>query len=173
MMPNRRGAEGGLSKMEPKWVYGFGEGSGEMRDLLGGKGAGIAEMTRSGIPVPPGFTITTEACRAYYEGGEQLPEGLWEQVEEALGALAAGAGKRVGRPQAPPVWSVRSGARVSMPGMMDTLLNLGLAGPTVTGLAELTGDERFALDAYRRFIQLFGRVVMGVEGPLFEEGLQR
>jgi pyruvate, orthophosphate dikinase len=158
--------------MSSRWVYGFEQGTGEMRDLLGGKGAGIAEMIRAGIPVPPGFTVTTEACRAYYAAGGHLPRGLWEQVELALARLEATTGKRLGEPQAPLLVSVRSGAKVSMPGMMDTVLNLGLNQRTAAGLAELTSDARFAFDAYRRLIQLFGTVVMGIDGGLFRQALQ-
>src|SRR3989441_2874487 len=156
---------------ETKWVYLFSEGSKEMRDLLGGKGAGVAEMTRAGMPVPPGFTITTEACRAYYSGGRQMPEGLWQQVEAALAQVEEETGKRLGDPQNPLLVSVRSGAKFSMPGMMDTVLNLGLNGQTLEGLQALTGEERFALDAYRRFVQMFGKIVKGIDGDLFEEAL--
>ena len=154
-----------------KWVYLFREGSKEMRDLLGGKGAGAAEMTRAGLPVPPGFTITTEACRAYLAGGNRLPDGLWEQAAAALREIEGETGKRFGDAANPLLVSVRSGAKFSMPGMMDTVLNLGLNGETFRGLARLTGDERFALDAHRRFIQMFGRIVRGIDGRLFEEAL--
>src|SRR6202140_2151464 len=119
-----------------KWVYHFTEGSAKMRDLLGGKGAGAAEMTRAGMPVPPGFTITTEACREYYARGRRLPEGLWDQVTAALKTLERKAGKRFGDPKDPLLVSVRSGAKFSMPGMMDTVLNLGLNQETPKGLAE-------------------------------------
>ena len=142
-----------------------------MRDLLGGKGAGAAEMTRAGMPVPPGFTITTEACREYYARGRKLPEGLWEQVTKALALLEKRAGKRFGDPHNPLLVSVRSGAKFSMPGMMDTVLNLGLNEETTRGLATLTKNERFALDARRRFIQMFGKTVMGIEGDRFEHAL--
>ena len=155
-----------------KWVYHFTEGSAKMRDLLGGKGAGAAEMTRAGMPVPPGFTITTEACRAYLAGGGKLPAGLWEQVTKALVVLEKRAGKRFGDAQNPLLISVRSGAKFSMPGMMDTVLNLGLNEQTMEGLAKLTKDERFALDARRRFIQMFGKTVMGIDGNKFEHALQ-
>jgi pyruvate,orthophosphate dikinase len=155
-----------------KWVYHFTEGSAKMRDLLGGKGAGAAEMTRAGMPVPPGFTITTEACRAYLAGGGKLPPGLWEQTTKALALLEKRAGKRFGDPHNPLLVSVRSGAKFSMPGMMDTVLNLGLNEQTVEGLAKLTKDERFALDARRRFIQMFGKTVMGIDGDKFEHALQ-
>ena len=143
-----------------------------MRDLLGGKGAGVAEMTRAGMPVPPGLTITTEACRAYYAGGRGFPDGMWEQVLEALKEVEKKAGKKFGDPANPLLVSVRSGAKFSMPGMMDTVLNLGLNAETLKGIAKLTGDERFALDAYRRFIQMFGKIVKGIDGDRFEEALQ-
>ena len=156
-----------------KWVYHFTEGSAKMRDLLGGKGAGAAEMTRAGMPVPPGFTITTEACRAYLAGGGKLPQGLWEQVTKALALLEQRAAKRLGDAKNPLLVSVRSGAKFSMPGMMDTVLNLGLNEQTMEGLAKLTKDERFALDARRRFIQMFGKTVMGIDGDKFEHALQQ
>jgi pyruvate,orthophosphate dikinase len=152
-----------------KWVYDFAEGSMQMRDLLGGKGANVAEMTRILGPerVPAGFTITTEACVQYMDERE-LPEALDEQVDEALARLEAAAGKRLGDPQDPLLVSVRSGARESMPGMMDTVLNLGLNDESVQGLAERTGNERFAWDSYRRFVQMFGNVVRGIAGERFE-----
>jgi pyruvate,orthophosphate dikinase len=162
-----------------KWVYQFSEGSaaarsahGKPRDLLGGKGAGAAEMTRAGMPVPPGFTITTEACRAYYASGGKFPKGLWEQVLPALKTLERKAGKKFGDPKDPLLVSVRSGAKFSMPGMMDTVLNLGLNEETDSGLAALTKDDRFALDARRRFIQMFGKTVKGIDGDKFEGALQ-
>ncbi|HVC39116.1 MAG TPA: pyruvate, phosphate dikinase [Candidatus Dormibacteraeota bacterium] len=154
-----------------KFVYDFEEGSAEMRSLLGGKGAGVAEMTRAGMPVPPGFTITTEACNEYMRTGNRFPAGLLDEVRAHLGLLEAKAKKVLGDPAEPLLVSVRSGAALSMPGMMDTVLNLGLNQRTLEGLAEKTGDRRFALDAYRRFIQLFGRIVKGVEGELFEQEL--
>jgi len=156
---------------ETKWVYLFSEGSKDLRDLLGGKGAGVAEMTRAGMPVPPGFTITTEACREYYRLGRNFPEGLWDQVAQARAQVEQQTGKRLGDERNPLLVSVRSGAKFSMPGMMDTVLNLGLSGRTLEGLKALTGDERFALDAYRRFIQMFGKIVKGIDGDLFEEAL--
>ncbi len=143
-----------------------------MRDLLGGKGAGVAEMTRTGVPVPPGFTITTEACNAYYENGQQFPEGMWEQVLEGLKDIEAQTGKRFGDPSNPLLVSVRSGAKFSMPGMMDTVLNLGLNEETREGLARLTDNPRFAADAYRRFVQLFGKIVLGVDGDRFEHEME-
>ena len=156
-----------------KWVYQFSEGSAKMRDLLGGKGAGAAEMTRAGMPVPPGFTITTEACREYYARGRKLPAGLWDQVLGNLKTLERKAGKRFGDPKDPLLVSVRSGAKFSMPGMMDTVLNLGLNEETAKGLAALTKNERFALDARRRFIQMFGKTVKGIDGDKFEHALQQ
>src|SRR2546427_11247494 len=159
------------SRGNHKWVYHFSEGSAKMRDLLGGKGAGAAEMTRAGMPVPPGFTITTEACRAYLAGGGKFPTGLWEQAAAALKTLERKTGKKFGDPNNPLLVSVRSGAKFSMPGMMDTVLNLGLNEETTKGLAKLTSDERFALDARRRFIQMFGKTVMGIDGDLFEHAL--
>ncbi len=156
-----------------KYVYDFEEGSAAMRALLGGKGAGVAEMTRAGMPVPPGFTITTEACSAYMEAGDKLPKGLLEEVRAHLGELEQRAGKGLGNPKDPLLVSVRSGAAQSMPGMMDTVLNLGLNSETLEGLAAKTGDRRFALDAYRRFIQLFGRIVKGIDGELFDAELER
>jgi pyruvate,orthophosphate dikinase len=142
-----------------------------MRDLLGGKGAGAAEMTRAGMPVPPGFTITTEACRAYLANKGKFPPGMWEQTTTALKTLERKTGKHFGDPHNPLLVSVRSGAKFSMPGMMDTVLNLGLNEETTKGLAALTNDERFALDARRRFIQMFGKTVMGIDGEKFEHAL--
>jgi pyruvate,orthophosphate dikinase len=159
--------------MATKWVYAFEEGNAQMRDLLGGKGAGAAEMTRAGLPVPPGFTITTAACNAYYAAGEQFPEGLWEQVIDALHALEAKTGKKFGDPNNPLLVSVRSGARISMPGMMDTVLNLGLNAETLRGLIARTNNPRFGYDAYRRFIQMFGKIVLDVDAEKFEEILER
>jgi len=154
--------------MSKKWVYLFSEGNASMRDLLGGKGAGVAEMTRSGVPVPPGFTITTEACNSFYDNGKQFPAGMWEQVLEALKDVEAKTGKKFGDPSNPLLVSVRSGAKFSMPGMMDTVLNLGLNPQTLEGLAKLTSNPRFAADAYRRFVQLFGKIVLGVDGEKLE-----
>jgi pyruvate,orthophosphate dikinase len=156
-----------------KWVYQFSEGSAKMRDLLGGKGAGAAEMTRAGMPVPPGFTITTEACRAYYANGAKFPDGMWDQVLGALKTLERKAGKKFGDPRDPLLVSVRSGAKFSMPGMMDTVLNLGLNEETTQALAALTKNERFALDSRRRFIQMFGKTVKGIDGDKFEHALQQ
>jgi pyruvate,orthophosphate dikinase len=156
-----------------KWVYLFEEGSASMRALLGGKGAGCAEMTRAGLPVPPGFTITTEACNAFYDSGQAFPDGMWEQTLAALTTVEQQTGKRLGDTSNPLLVSVRSGAQYSMPGMMDTVLNLGLNDETVVGLARLTGNERFAQDAYRRFIQMYGRIVMDIDGAAFEHELDR
>jgi pyruvate,orthophosphate dikinase len=154
------------------WGDGRADGDGSMRDLLGGKGAGLAEMTKAGLSVPPGFTITTEACNDYFAGGERLPDGLLEDVAAAVGALERRTGKRLGSPENPLLVSVRSGAKLSMPGMMDTVLNLGLNDTTLAGLIALTNDERFASDAYRRFVQMFGRIVLGVPGERFEHALE-
>jgi pyruvate, orthophosphate dikinase len=158
-----------------KWIYDFDQGSREMRELLGGKGAGIAEMTRilGAELVPAGFTITTEACVAYMRAEGTTPVGLDAQIDEAIERLEERAGKRLGDPVDPLLVSVRSGARVSMPGMMDTVLNLGLNDESTAGLAALTGDERFAWDCYRRLTQMFGNVVCGVPGERFEDEIAR
>src|SRR5919108_955166 len=145
-------------------IYSFGsgrtDGGHELRDLLGGKGANLAEMARLGLPVPPGFTITTRLCREYLGGGRQLPPALLTELPEALARLEAAAGATFGDPASPLLVSVRSGARVSMPGMMDTVLDLGLNDVTVEGLARLTGDRRFAFDSYRRVCAMFGNGVL-------------
>jgi len=154
-----------------KLVYDFDEGSRDMRDLLGGKGANVAEMTRLGLPVPRGFTITTEACIGYLRAGNRFPDGLPEEIDGHLARLEEQAGKRLGDPEDPLLVSVRSGAKFSMPGMMDTVLNLGLNDRSVEGLAKRTANERFALDSYRRFVQMFGDVVAGVEKARFEAAL--
>jgi pyruvate, orthophosphate dikinase len=154
-----------------KWVYLFSEGNAQMRELLGGKGAGVAEMTRAGMPVPPGFTITTEACNEYYRLGEKFPPGLWDQTWEGLKAVERATGKSFGDRANPLLVSVRSGAKFSMPGMMDTVLNLGLNDQTSEGLGELTGNRRFALDAYRRFIQMYGKIVLDIDPAKFEHAL--
>jgi pyruvate, orthophosphate dikinase len=154
-------------------VYDFAEGSKDMRDLLGGKGANLAEMTSIGLPVPDGFTITTAACLDYLNADGAWPDGLKEEVADHLASLEQRVGKLLGDPSDPLLVSVRSGAPVSMPGMMDTILNLGLNDRSVEGLARKSGDERFALDSYRRFVQMFGDVVMGVDGHLFEDALDR
>jgi pyruvate,orthophosphate dikinase len=149
--------------MAKKWVYLFGEGNKEMADLLGGKGAGLAEMTKAGLPVPPGFTITTEACNAYFANHKTFPEGLWDEVLDAIKALEKQTGKKLGSPANPLLVSCRSGARVSMPGMMDTVLNIGFNPKVLDGFAKLVGNERVAWDAYRRLIQMFGNIVKGIE----------
>jgi len=157
-----------------QWVYDFAEGSKDMRDLLGGKGANVAEMTRvlGADRVPAGFTITTEACVAYMKGGQKEPDGMAEQVEEALDRLQEHAGKRLGDDEDPLLVSVRSGARESMPGMLDTVLNLGLNDRSVEGLAKTTDNERFAWDSYRRFVQMFGNVSRGIPGEQFEDAIK-
>ncbi|MBA2570379.1 MAG: pyruvate, phosphate dikinase, partial [Chloroflexi bacterium] len=150
------------------WGGGRAEGDATMRDLLGGKGAGLAEMTNAGLPVPPGFTITTEACNDYFASGEELPEGLWDDVLEAVKEVEHRSAKGFGDAANPLLVSVRSGAKFSMPGMMDTVLNLGLNEGTLQGLIALTGNERFGWDAYRRFVQMFGRIVMDVSAERFD-----
>ena len=159
-----------------RWVYGFGggkaDGAAELKNLLGGKGANLAEMSRLGLPVPPGFTVTTEVCTHFYDHDRQYPAELADQVNAALAAVEKEVGATFGDPANPLLVSVRSGARASMPGMMDTVLNLGLNDATVAGLARRTGDARFAYDSYRRFIQMYGDVVLGVEHYQFEEVLE-
>jgi pyruvate, orthophosphate dikinase len=155
-----------------KWVFLFSEGNAKMRDLLGGKGAGVAEMTNAGLPVPPGFTITTEACNEYYHAGKRFPEGMWDQTEKALLTVQEQTGKVFGDPSNPLLVSVRSGAKFSMPGMMDTVLNLGLNDETVRGIIALSGDERFAYDAYRRFVQMFSKIVLDANPSAFEHKIE-
>lgn len=155
--------------MAKKYVYLFSEGNASMKDLLGGKGANLAEMTGLGLPVPQGFTVSTEACNRYYEDGEMIGEDIMAQVYEGLAKAEEINGKKFGDPENPLLVSVRSGARASMPGMMDTILNLGLGDVAVKGLAKLTGNERFAYDSYRRFIQMFSDVVMCIPKAKFEE----
>ena len=155
-----------------RYVYDFDEPCDGGRDLLGGKGSGLAEMTQLGIPVPAGFTITTEACRAARSRGGEWPEGLAEEIEEHLQRLEERTGKRFGDSSDPLLVSVRSGAAVSMPGMMDTILNLGLNAEAVHGVAETTDNPRFAYDSYRRLVQMFGEVVDGIDGHRFEHELQ-
>jgi len=156
-----------------KWVYSFGadrnEGDASMRNLLGGKGSNLAEMASLGLPVPPGFTITTEVCTHYYDNDESYPAALTDQVEQALAAVEKSMDAKFGDPENPLLVSVRSGARVSMPGMMDTVLNLGLNDETVKGLEKRSNDKRFAWDSYRRFIQMYGDVVLGVDHHDFED----
>lgn len=154
--------------MTKKYVYSFREGNASMRSLLGGKGANLAEMVNIGLPVPMGFTVTTEACLKYYQEGEKISEEILSQIFEALENLEKEMGKKLGDTEDPLLVSVRSGAVISMPGMMDTILNLGLNDESVKGLAAKTGNDRFAYDSYRRFIQMFGNVVMEVEHNRFE-----
>src|SRR3990170_1611055 len=151
-----------------KWVYDFEEGDASQKFLLGGKGANLAEMTNLGLPVPPGFTITTEACIAYIRGGNQVPDGLMDQVRSALRQVEEATGKRFGDPERPLLVSVRSGARFSMPGMMDTILDLGLNDATLQGLIAGTGDPRSGYDSWRRFIMMFGDIVLGIERRKFD-----
>ena len=159
-----------------KWVYTFGdgtaEGKAEMKNLLGGKGANLAEMANLGLPVPPGFTITTEVCTHFYANNKTYPKELEAQVKDALAHVARITGKKFGDPKNPLLVSVRSGARASMPGMMDTVLNLGLNDVTVEALAKSSGDKRFAYDSYRRFITMYSDVVLGVGHDHFEEILE-
>ncbi|NML49202.1 pyruvate, phosphate dikinase [Streptomyces sp. R302] len=156
--------------IDQKFVYDFTEGNRDLKDLLGGKGANLAEMTNLGLPVPPGFTITTEACKVYLESGSE-PVALRDEVTAHLDALEQKMGKKLGQADDPLLVSVRSGAKFSMPGMMDTVLNIGLSDESVTGLARQADNERFAWDSYRRLIQMFGKTVLGVEGELFEDAL--
>ncbi len=152
-----------------KWVYLFKDGNAEMRNLLGGKGANLAEMTNLGLPIPQGFTVTTEACIDYYTSGKMITEEIQAQIFEALGWLEKENGRKFGDTENPLLVSVRSGARASMPGMMDTILNLGLNDISVEGFAKETGNPRFAYDSYRRFIQMFSDVVMEVPKSFFEK----
>ena len=152
-----------------KWVYMFTEGNATMRNLLGGKGANLAEMTSLGLPVPQGFTVTTEACLEYYENNETISEAVKSQIFASLKELENITKKQFGNPENPLLVSVRSGARASMPGMMDTILNLGLNEEVVEAMAKK--NERFAYDSYRRFIQMFSDVVMEIPKPLFEEAI--
>ena len=175
-LPEKSKAEKKFSK-DHKFIYYFGggkaEGNGQMKDLLGGKGANLAEMTNLGIPVPPGFTITTEACNLFYENDLQTPKWLDEEAHKYMGRVEREMGKKFGDPNDPLLVSVRSGAKFSMPGMMDTILNLGLNDVTAKGLAKKSKNERFAYDSYRRFIQMFGAVVLGIEKSEFEEILTK
>jgi len=161
--------------MAEKYVYSFGGGKGEgsaaMKATLGGKGANLAEMTTLGLPVPPGFTVTADVCAHYYDNGKRYPDGLDTEIDEHLARLEKLMGRSFGDPKAALLVSVRSGAAVSMPGMMDTVLNLGLNAETVPGLIEEFGNPRFVWDAYRRFVNMFGDVVRGVEHELFEHAL--
>src|SRR5436190_14270619 len=163
--------------MSKKGVYLFREGNATMRDLLGGKGANLAEMTNIGLPVPPGFTITTETCNDYLKTGD-FPEGLWDQVQAALKDVEGNMGKKFGDPKDPLLFSVRSGARFSMPGMMDTILNLGLNSETLRGVIQATSNPRFAYDSYRRFVMMFSDVVLAegrkdLEKEAYEEILEQ
>ncbi|MGC2999658.1 pyruvate, phosphate dikinase [Streptomyces sp. G35A] len=164
-------AQSGTSVEGVKFVYDFTEGNKDLKDLLGGKGANLAEMTNLGLPVPPGFTITTEACKVYLESGEE-PAALRDEVSAHLAALEKTMGKKLGQADNPLLVSVRSGAKFSMPGMMDTVLNIGLSDRSVQGLAKQAGDDRFAWDSYRRLIQMFGKTVLGIDGELFEDALE-
>ena len=161
---------------QPKYVYFFGgdesEGNATMRMLLGGKGANLAEMSNLSIPVPPGFTISTEVCKLYYENDKQYPAGLDAQIDENLAKLETALGVKFGDTENPLLLSVRSGAAVSMPGMMDTILNLGLNDDAVKGLIARSENERFAYDSYRRFVQMFGNVVLNVDHDKFEHLLE-
>jgi pyruvate,orthophosphate dikinase len=167
--------EAALKHAEETWVYAFGggtaDGDASMKNLLGGKGANLAEMAKLGLPVPPGFTISTAVCTAYYELEREYPSTLAPQVDQALADLEKKSGKGFGDPENPLLVSVRSGARASMPGMMDTVLNLGLNEDSAAGLAKLAGD-RFAYDSYRRFIQMYSNVVLGISHDEFEHLLE-
>ena len=155
------------------YVYSFGngtaDGDGKMKDVLGGKGAGLAEMSKAGVPVPPGFTISTEVCNIYFEHGKQVPDEINQQIIKALEKLEGQIGKKLGDPDNPLLVSVRSGAKFSMPGMMNTILNLGLNDVTVEGLLKRTNNPRFAYDSYRRFIQMFGEVALDIDMAKFDE----
>ena len=168
--------------MSTQWVYLFSDvdkaekyaGSwGNTRALLGGKGANLGEMTRIGVPVPPGFSVTTEACNAYLAAGETFPEGMWEQELAAMAEIEKQTGKKFGDPKNPLLVSCRSGAMFSMPGMMDTVLNIGLNDETAASMIEMTGDERFVFDAYRRLVHMFGSVVLNIDDEAFEEPLDK
>ena len=154
-----------------KFVYDFAEGNRDLKDLLGGKGANLAEMTNLGLPEPPGFTITTKACKVYLESGD-VPEGLAVEISEHLAGMEKAMGKTLGDAGDPLLVSVRSGAAFSMPGMMETVLNVGLNDESVNGLAARSGNERFAWDSYRRLIQMYGKTVLDIEGSRFDEALE-
>src|SRR6202790_1234654 len=155
------------------YVYNFGagkaDGDGKMKDVLGGKGAGLAEMSRAGVPVPPGFTISTEVCNIYFQNNNKLPKEIEQEISQALAQLEQQTGKKLGDPSNPLLLSVRSGAKFSMPGMMNTILNLGLNDETTEGLAKLTNNPRFAYDSYRRFIQMFGEVALDIHMEKFDD----
>ncbi len=159
----------GMFNMGKKYVYLFSEGNAQMRDILGGKGANLAEMTNIGLPVPQGFTVSTEACTRYYEDGGIIAQDILDEIAQYVSKTEEITGKKFGDPANPLLVSVRSGSRASMPGMMDTILNLGLNREVAEGLAALTGNERFAYDSYRRFIQMFSDVVMGLPKSSFEK----
>ncbi|MBR4836101.1 MAG: pyruvate, phosphate dikinase, partial [Clostridia bacterium] len=159
--------------MAKKYCYLFSEGNASMREILGGKGANLAEMTHIGLPVPQGFTISTEACTQYYEDGRQINDEIMAEIMDYIVKMEEVTGKKFGDHENPLLVSVRSGAKISMPGMMDTILNLGLNDDTVEGMAAATGNRRFAMDCYRRFIQMFGDVAMGVDASLFENALSK
>src|SRR6185503_13813453 len=165
--PARRRASKPKSRRAAQYVYAFGagktDGRANMKELLGGKGANLAEMSRLKLPVPPGFTISTEVCTYYYAHGRSYPPSLKGQIAEGLRRIEKALGRRFGDPERPLLVSVRSGARASMPGMMDTILNLGLNDRTVAGLIKETGNARFAYDSYRRFVQMYGDVVLGLK----------
>ena len=154
--------------MKTRFVYRFRDGNAGMRDLLGGKGANLCEMARLGLPIPPGFVVSTDGFREFARLNQQLPESLWQEVQEALKEIEEAVGRRFGDPNNPLLVSVRSGSKFSMPGMMDTILNLGLNDETVEGLAKAANDRRFALDSYRRFIQLFAKVALHADADAFE-----
>src|SRR5580692_9518999 len=155
-----------------KYVYSFGggqaDGDGSMKDVLGGKRAGLAEMSRAGVPVPPGFTISTEVCNLFFQSGNKVPKEVDQQINAALEKLESQIGKKLGDAENPLLVSVRSGAKFSMPGMMNTILNLGLNDKTVEGLARKSGNPRFAYDSYRRFIQMFGEVALNIDMEKFD-----
>src|SRR5258708_37415172 len=157
------------------YVYSFGagtaDGDGTMKEILGGKGAGLAEMSRAGVPVRPGFTISTEVCNIYFQSGKKIPHEVEQQVKASLEKLESRIGKKLGDPDNPLLVSVRSGARFSMPGMMDTVLNIGLNDASVAGLAAQSGNDRFAWDSYRRLVQMFGKTVLGVDGDAVEHAI--
>ena len=167
-----RGANPKIQVPDEKFYYFFGAGKADgdagMKDLLGGKGANLAEMAGAGIPVPPGFTITTTVCKLYYENGMEVPKPIDKEMEKQIGMIEQATGKKFGDPANPLLVSVRSGAKFSMPGMMDTILNLGLNEETLDGLGKKTNNPRFAMDNYRRFISMFGNVVLGIDKEQFE-----
>src|SRR5579884_1438758 len=170
--PRRRPAAAPAKRASRKRIWLFEEGNATMRDLLGGKGAGLAEMSRVGLPVPPGFTITTAVCNEYNARGRQFPPGLMDEVRRALWTVERKMGKKFGDPSNPLLVSVRSGARESMPGMMDTVLNLGLNEQTLQGIIKATGNERFAYDSFRRFIQMFSKIVLDIDPDKFDQILE-